>query len=186
MKKIPSIFVIGIIVITAIIIGGILVIQNNKRKCDYSNLDRHYISKDPKICAIKSFSCPNSGTNYTKPFSNQCGCGCERVDMADLNNCQQMEAEIDSLTKNARLCQKDSDCEVITGINALPPAGCPGIYIGYQAVNKNYDTSRIKSLVNKYDFECPVCREYKSPEVPTEDMARCENNICEVYFKKTN
>lgn len=47
--------------------------SSNPGTCDFDISNKNYISKDPKVCAIKEFGCQAD----QKPFSDKCGCGCE-------------------------------------------------------------------------------------------------------------
>jgi len=53
---------------------------------------RNYVSTDPAECAVLEYQCPPK----TRPFSNECGCG----------------------------CQQDEACP--EWINCMPPADCSG------------------------------------------------------------
>jgi hypothetical protein len=43
-----------------------------KKKCDYNDPTRRYVSRDPAECQLIFFTC-NPGET---PFFNECGCGC--------------------------------------------------------------------------------------------------------------
>jgi hypothetical protein len=46
-----------------------------KKRCDFSDPNLSYISKDPDKCAAIRFAC-DAGQ---EPFFNDCGCGCQPV-----------------------------------------------------------------------------------------------------------
>ncbi len=46
-----------------------------KKRCDFSDPNLRYISKDPEQCAAIRFACDTG----QEPFFNDCGCGCQPV-----------------------------------------------------------------------------------------------------------
>lgn len=57
---------------------------------------RGYVSRDPAQCAAIKLKCDS----YSKPFSNDCGCGCERVKNRPLAS----YTACNSRQKSANLC----------------------------------------------------------------------------------
>ena len=46
--------------------------KKEKKKCDYNDPTRRYVSRDPDTCAAIFFVCQEGES----PFFNECGCGC--------------------------------------------------------------------------------------------------------------
>lgn len=46
-----------------------------KPRCDYSDPNLQYVSRDPDQCAVIRFTCEAG----FEPFFNDCGCGCQPV-----------------------------------------------------------------------------------------------------------
>jgi hypothetical protein len=76
----------GAVCTTRELCGNSIICQKKDVTCDRdAELDRDYAADDPDSCSLIDYVCPE----YTTPFSNECGCGCEQpADCPDFVNCE--------------------------------------------------------------------------------------------------
>ncbi len=87
MKKEDRLKIISILIILVILAVIILLIYYNFPKigpktCDYDSDDKNYIGKSIEECSRIKFLCVQG----TKPFEDECGCGCEKINASEEKN----------------------------------------------------------------------------------------------------